>query len=329
MECVTHSGAVRWLCVGLALLTVAEVGVSAANAQTIADLRFVVAAPGTLVSGDTAAFTVTIYNDGPDPVLDAHFTDYLPKGGVDFDSFVLTSSQGVARLYRDLLSGIVLVDVELGLLTAGGTATVSYSFTVSAIPVDVQVLYVARPPDIAGAYPTEVANFGPGAAAAAWGDFELVHDGSAYPSQACDSLVGFTPGRIAVIDRGSCEFGLKIYNAQLAGAAGAVIVNNAGDGLVSMAPGVYGALVTIPSVFTGQSDGTLLKGRLPGADGLVGGALTAPEWILNHSLGVSSDSVADPVYENGHLQYFGHVRNRMVFSDGFEGGLGPWSSHVP
>jgi PA domain-containing protein len=36
---------------------------------------------------------------------------------------------------------------------------------------------------------------------------------------------GFVPGRIALIQRGSCFFGVKVLNAQAAGATGVTIFN--------------------------------------------------------------------------------------------------------
>jgi len=66
---------------------------------------------------------------------------------------------------------------------------------------------------------------------------------------------GAFTGYAAIISRGSCEFGLKVLNAEQAGAEFVVIYNNAGDDLVNMAGGVYGGSVTIPSIFVGQTDG--------------------------------------------------------------------------
>ena len=70
---------------------------------------------------------------------------------------------------------------------------------------------------------------------------------------APDTFTGFA----AVISRGSCEFGVKVLNAEQAGAEFVVIHNNAagGDELINMAGGVVGHLVTIPSIFVGNTDG--------------------------------------------------------------------------
>lgn len=69
-------------------------------------------------------------------------------------------------------------------------------------------------------------------------------------------------GRIALIERGGCNFDIKVRNAQESGAIAVVVVNNQGDELVSM----FGndEAVTIPAIFIGQSDGATLRSYLPG-----------------------------------------------------------------
>ncbi len=125
-------------------------------------------------------------------------------------------------------------------------------------------LIVNTPAAIAGTYPSAGASFGPRLdSTGVTGDLEIVDDGTASGSEGCGSLVGFTSGRIALIDRGSCEFGTKVLNAENAGAIAAIVVNNAGDGLVNMGAGAQGGLVTIPSLFIGQTDGGTIKGQLP------------------------------------------------------------------
>jgi hypothetical protein len=94
-------------------------------------------------------------------------------------------------------------------------------------------------------------------------DWEIVDDGSADPTFGCDPLIGFTPGHIAVIRRGACEFGQKAFNAEQAGAVAAVIVNSdqcadfpASDQcVIAMGAGGLGGLVTIPFIMLAQADG--------------------------------------------------------------------------
>jgi hypothetical protein len=67
-------------------------------------------------------------------------------------------------------------------------------------------------------------------------------------------------GRIALVDRGTCSFTIKVKNAQNAGAIGVLIANNA----AGAAPGLGGAdpTITIPAVGITQSDGNALKTQL-------------------------------------------------------------------
>jgi len=130
-------------------------------------------------------------------------------------------------------------------------------------------LIVNSPPGIAGTYNSTGALFGAGGALSdgMTGDMELVNDGTGLPTEGCNPLVGFTPGRIAFIDRGTCEFGLKAYNAEQAGASGAVIANNQGGTvLVNMGGGEYGSQVTIPVVAIGETDGDIIRPELPGVN---------------------------------------------------------------
>lgn len=76
---------------------------------------------------------------------------------------------------------------------------------------------------------------------------------SAYPA-------GTFAGKVAVIDRGTCSFESKVLNAQNAGAAGVVIVNNVAGAPFALGGNNLG--VTIPSVMISQSDGIVLKNLL-------------------------------------------------------------------
>ncbi|MFD3163242.1 S8 family serine peptidase [Herpetosiphon sp. NSE202] len=69
---------------------------------------------------------------------------------------------------------------------------------------------------------------------------------------------GTFTGKIALIERGSCEFGVKALNGQNAGASFVVIYNNAANGntLINMSPGAVGAQVTIPVIMIGFTPGT-------------------------------------------------------------------------
>lgn len=87
----------------------------------------------------------------------------------------------------------------------------------------------------------------------------LVDDGTADASLGCNTLVntGDLEGNIAVVYRGSCEFGVKALNAQRAGAKAVIIINNEA-GVISMAGGVSGSQVNIPVFMISNADGAIL-----------------------------------------------------------------------
>ena len=68
---------------------------------------------------------------------------------------------------------------------------------------------------------------------------------------------GAFTGKMVLIQRGNCEFGAKVLNAENAGASFVVVYNSAagGDGLINMGPGAVGGQVTISSVFVGLTNG--------------------------------------------------------------------------
>jgi len=68
-------------------------------------------------------------------------------------------------------------------------------------------------------------------------------------------------GKIAVIDRGLCNFTVKVKNAQNAGAVGCLLVNNVAGGF---SPSGTDATITIPVLALSQADGTSLKTAISG-----------------------------------------------------------------
>jgi uncharacterized repeat protein (TIGR01451 family) len=69
-------------------------------------------------------------------------------------------------------------------------------------------------------------------------------------------------GNIALIDRGTCSFIIKVKNAQNAGAI-AVIIANSSSGVFGNMAGVD-PTITIPSVMVGFADGNTFKADIPG-----------------------------------------------------------------
>ena len=93
------------------------------------------------------------------------------------------------------------------------------------------------------------------------GSLALIDSGDGMPDLGCSSAVNPSElnGNIAVITRGVCDFSLKVFHAQEAGAIGAIICNTA-ENLVAMASGEMAEQITIPSVFIrGSSCDTILN----------------------------------------------------------------------
>lgn len=94
------------------------------------------------------------------------------------------------------------------------------------------------------------------------GDIAVVNDGTAAAgggtvNDGCEPFGGVS-GKIAVIDRGFCNFTVKVENAQAAGAIGVIVANNrAGDPIVM--GGDPTTTITTPSVMVSQADGGVLK----------------------------------------------------------------------
>ncbi len=72
--------------------------------------------------------------------------------------------------------------------------------------------------------------------------------------EGCGTLTNSLAGKIAVVYRNTCDFGLKALNAQNAGAVGVIIVNRDNEA-IGMAGGTSGATVTIPVVMLSSVDG--------------------------------------------------------------------------
>jgi hypothetical protein len=172
-------------------------------------------------------------------------------------------------------------------------------------------LEVTAPPAAAGTYANQPAAFGPPAPSPPLDeDIVLVDDGfggnlgCTAPSNGPDIA-----GNIALIERGDCEFGVKVLNAINAGAVGAIVFNcspnppacnaTTGEELVTMGPGVTPPdQLTIPATFVARSTGVIMRNNQTGLHGLFGG----------------SGQNRDSDFDNGIIVHeYGHgISNRLV-----------------
>jgi hypothetical protein len=83
----------------------------------------------------------------------------------------------------------------------------------------------------------------------------------AEPADGCAPITSAVVGKIALIDRGTCEFGTKALNAQKAGAISVIVANNqGGTTIIPMGAGADGGKVKkISAVMISQNDGAALK----------------------------------------------------------------------
>jgi hypothetical protein len=118
---------------------------------------------------------------------------------------------------------------------------------------------VHTPRRVAGTYEAKGAEFGATLdTTGVTGDVMLVNDGTGTTSDACEALpAGSLSGRIALIDRGTCAFTVKVKNAQNAGATAAIVANNQPTGILLM--GGEDDSITIGAVFVSQDDGATLR----------------------------------------------------------------------
>jgi extracellular elastinolytic metalloproteinase len=134
------------------------------------------------------------------------------------------------------------------------------------------------------------------------GDVIIADDGTASGTLGCNNSSLNAAGKIMMVDRGGCEFGLKALNAQNAGAVGCIICNFE-DATIGMAAGVVGAQVDIPVVMLKKSDCDLL--RQYAGSGLNISLVVPP---------VSGPEYLDGDFDNGIIAHeYGHgISNRLT-----------------
>jgi len=125
-------------------------------------------------------------------------------------------------------------------------------------------LIISSPPTVAGNQEVGTAQFGPAVpAGGVTGTLTLVNDHTGTTSDGCESFTGFA-GKIAVMDRGFCNFTVKVKNAQNAGAIAAIVINNEVDDLrLPLFLAGTDATITIPSYSVTQALGVQIKTALP------------------------------------------------------------------
>ena len=199
-----------------------------------------------------------------------------------------------------------------------------FSFCVLAVATNAQVIfYVEAPSPNEGNYDFTYAD------AADWDnpDFEdplsavsgvmvLVDDGTGDPNpEACDDIINDLTGKVAVLYRGDCEFGVKALNAQEAGAIAVVMINNLAGAPVAMGGGADGPSVSIPVVMITAATGALLRDEIDAGETSV---------FIGSKNGLYSNDIGMRPGDMLRAQRFGNVQSLSQSAAEFEVEVGSW-----
>ncbi len=215
-----------------------------------------------------------------DPNGDGNFMDHLDVVNMSLGSPFGTPGDADAVASDNAVLAGVIVSASAGNsndvyyvtgspAVSGRTLSVASSVDASAVlsAFEINSNSAASPLAPAGAYPASLASFGPQSFDFN-GNLAKFSDGdngcAAYPA-------GTFTGKIALINRGTCTFVVKVKNAQNAGATGVLMANNTNAFPAGM--GGTDATITIPSMMTTQAIGTAIKADM-NAGGTVNVRLT-------------------------------------------------------
>lgn len=104
----------------------------------------------------------------------------------------------------------------------------------------------------------------------------------ASPFQGCTPLTNASAvaGKVVLIQRGSCDFAVKLANAQAAGATAFLVANNAAGNPIAMG-GTVAGVPSIPGLMVGMTDGNAIASAVNGG-GTVN--VTFDPMLLNNSM---------------------------------------------
>ena len=144
--------------------------------------------------------------------------------------------------------------INTGNLAWNGTTAKNYARGMLATPR----LRINAPAAIAGNYQVATASFGPPVSFPGTTGTVV----AAIPADGCTAITngGAVLGKIALIDRGSCNFTVKVKNAQDSGAVGVIIADNVAGPVAGM--GGADDTITIPSLRITLNDGNTIRAHL-------------------------------------------------------------------
>lgn len=128
------------------------------------------------------------------------------------------------------------------------------------------------------------------------------------PESGCSQpAVGSLTGKIALITSLTCEYSLKVLNAQKAGAVGVIIYRPTINEAVNMGGGSYGYQVTIPAINMGKQEGLFLVSELTGGK-------TINATLQNDFNGFKHSSLDNGIV----IHEYGHGISGRLTGDGYD-----------
>jgi hypothetical protein len=207
-----------------------------------------------------------------------------------YDRFLRDDTSG--KLWTEMTNGErVASAVNTGNLVWAGPQVVADVPSVLGTPR----LRINSPGGIAGNYNVGTADFGarvssPGITADVVRALDPSDGAGASTTDGCSAFTnsGAVSGKIAFIDRGTCNFVVKAKNAQNAGAIGVIIGNVSTSNAPGTAPGMTGfdPTITIPTVSLAVGDADTIRGALGGT---VNGSI-----LLDNTTIIGADSANRP-----------------------------------
>jgi hypothetical protein len=154
----------------------------------------------------------------------------------------------------------------------------------------VTTLTITEPSTVARDYDIGTATFGPAASRTGVSGrivraADAADEAGPSPTDGCGAFTNATEvaGNLAVVERGNCTFVQKARNAQAAGAAGLIVIDNRRE--TCLPPGMSGeaADVMIPVISVSQDDGDRIKAELTNKAGVRGFTRNDPSQLAGTS----------------------------------------------
>jgi minor extracellular serine protease Vpr len=229
------------------------------------------------ISGVAPRALLGSYNIFPGTITDARSEDILDaldaayRDGMDIVNMSLGGgANGVQDLLTvavdnldraNMISAVAAGNSGPGHFTVESPGSAARALTAGAASVN----HAVTSPVTAGSAsaPGILGDFGQPASYPVTGTLRvLTGDGVSGLSQACDPLAAAASAdSIALIQRGTCDFSLKLYNVQAAGYAGAIVVNKIAGPPIAMGKGTAPSDPTIPGWMIGLDAAAAFKAQ--------------------------------------------------------------------